>query len=99
MRTSLRLFLLFKILSTSFHPSRVVRFRISLLHSPPIPSMYWREMVPVLRPVKPMSNYCYRFFARRLTTFMPRVSLRSFGPLLMPSSPRTLLSGASLMSW
>jgi hypothetical protein len=60
--------------------------------------MYWREMVQVLRPVKPMSNYCCRFFAKRLITYMLRVSLRSFGPLLMPSSPRTLLSGASLTS-
>ena len=98
MRTSLRLFLLFKILSISSHPSRVARSQISLLHSLPTPSMYWREMVPVLRPVKLMSIYCYRFFARRLTTFMPRVSLRLFGLSLMLSLLRTLLSGASLKS-
>jgi hypothetical protein len=98
MRTWLRQFLLFKILSISSHPSREVKSLISLLLSLPIPSMYWREMVPVLRPVKPMSFYCYRFSARRLTTFMPRVSLRLFGLSLMPSLLRTLLSGPSLTS-
>jgi hypothetical protein len=60
--------------------------------------MYWREIVPVLSLVKLMSICCYRFFARRLTTFMQRVSLRLFGLSLMPSLLRTLHSGASLKS-